>query len=129
MTLRDGSDITIIDTGLTVQISLDAAEILAAEGIEDRVIDIHTIKPLDEELIIRAAKETGTILTVEEHSVIGGLGGAVAELLGEKCPVPVIRHGIEDVFGRFGSASELLDLYGLNARGVADKALKALGRA
>ncbi len=126
--LRDGSDITIAATGLAVQISLHAAELLEQEGISARVLDIHTIKPLDEELILRAAQETGKVLTVEEHSVIGGLGGAVAELLGEKCPVPVFRHGIDDTFGRSGTAKEVLEYYGMSAEAVADRVLSIFGR-
>ena len=104
--LRDGSDVTIAATGLCVQLSLKAAEILEGEGISARVLDIHTIKPLDEELILKAANDTGCIVTVEEHTVIGGLGGAVAEYLSSVKPVPVIRHGVEDVFGRSGKANK-----------------------
>ncbi len=123
-TLRDGSDLTIIATGITVQMSLAAAEILAGKGKSARVIDLHTIKPLDEELIIKAAKETGRILTVEEHSVIGGMGSAVAELVSEKCPVKVHRHGIYDEFGRSGSAAKVLEYYNLTAEAIAAEAEK-----
>ena len=108
-TLRPGSDVTVIATGLMVSKALQAAELLAAEGISVRVINIHTIKPLDEELVLRAARETGCIVTSEEHSVIGGLGSAVSELLGEKCPVPVLRHGVNDEFGRSGTAAAVLE--------------------
>ena len=97
--LREGKDLTIIATGLCVSRALEAAEQLKADGIEARVINIHTIKPLDEHLIIEAAKETHKVVTVEEHSVIGGLGSAVAEVLGEQYPVPMMRIGIQDVFG------------------------------
>ena len=107
-TLRPGSDVTVIATGLMVSKALQAAELLAAEGISVRVINIHTIKPLDEELVLLAARETGCIVTSEEHSIIGGLGSAVSELLGEKCPVPVLRHGVNDEFGRSGKAAEVL---------------------
>ena len=126
VTLRDGADLSIVATGITVQMALSAAEILAGEGVSARVIDIHTVKPLDEALILRAAEETGAVLTVEEASVVGGLGGAVAELLGERRPVPVLRHGVPDVFGRSGTAAQVLDLFGLNPEGVAAKARKLL---
>lgn len=98
--------------------SLEAAEKLAADGIDAKVINIHTIKPLDEELIVAAAKETGKVVTVEEHSIIGGLGGAVCECLSEKAPVPVKRIGINDVFGESGPAVALLEKYGLDAEGI-----------
>ncbi len=116
--LRDGKDMTIVANGLLVAHALEAAEKLAADGIDARVINIHTIKPLDEELIIKAARETGKIVTVEEHSVIGGLGGAVCECLSEKCPVPVKRIGMYDVFGESGSAAALLAKYKLDAEGI-----------
>ena len=125
-TLRPGSDVTVIATGLMVSKALQAAELLAAEGISVRVINMHTIKPLDEELVLRAARETGCIVTSEEHSVIGGLGSAVSELLGEKCPVPVLRHGVNDEFGRSGTAAAVLDYFGLNAEGIAAKVREAL---
>ena len=125
-TLRPGSDVTVIATGLMVSKALQAAELLAAEGISVRVINIHTIKPLDEELVLQAARETGCIVTSEEHSVIGGLGSAVSELLGEKCPVPVLRHGVNDEFGRSGTAAAVLDYFGLNAEGIAAKVREAL---
>ena len=125
-TLRPGSDVTVIATGLMVSKALQAAELLAAEGISVRVINIHTIKPLDEELVLWAARETGCIVTSEEHSVIGGLGSAVSELLGEKCPVPVLRHGVNDEFGRSGTAAAVLDYFGLNAEGIAAKVREAL---
>lgn len=124
--LKDGSDITIVATGLMVNEALIAAESLAADGISARVINIHTIKPLDEEIIIAAAKETGAIVTAEEHSIIGGLGGAVAETLAESCPVPVLRVGVEDTFGRSGPAVELLNLFELNAEKIVSKAKAAL---
>lgn len=126
VTLRDGKDITIAATGLCVQMSLKAAEILSQEGIDARVLDIHTIKPLDGDLILKAAKETGVILTVEEHNVIGGLGGAVAEYVGSTFPVPVIRHGVNDEFGRSGKAAEVLSYFGLDPETVAAKAREAI---
>ena len=98
--------------------SLEAADKLAAEGIYAKVINMHTIKPLDEELVISSAKETGKVVTVEEHSVIGGLGGAVCECLAEAAPVPVKRIGINDVFGESGPAAQLLEKYGLDAEGI-----------
>ncbi len=119
--LRDGSDCTIIATGLCVSEALSAAESLAAEGIIAQVINIHTIKPLDEELVIAAAKKTGRIFTVEEHSVIGGLGAAVAEVLSEKCPTKLTRIGVKDTFGESGPAKELLHKYELDAEGIAKR--------
>ena len=116
--LREGKDITIIANGLCVAPALEAAEKLAADGIDAKVINIHTIKPLDEDLVVAAAKETGKVVTVEEHSIIGGLGGAVCECLAEKAPVPVKRIGIHDVFGESGPALELLHKYGLDAEGI-----------
>ena len=116
--LREGKDLTIVANGLCVAASLEAAEKLAADGIDAKVINIHTIKPLDEELIVAAAKETGKVVTVEEHSIIGGLGGAVCECLSEKAPVPVKRIGINDVFGESGPAVALLEKYGLDAEGI-----------
>lgn len=118
VTLREGKDITIFATGLCVSETLEAAEELAADGIDARVINIHTIKPLDEELVIQAAKETGRVFTVEEHSIIGGLGSAVSEVLGEKCPTKITRIGVNDVFGESGPAVELLHKYGLDAEGI-----------
>ena len=118
VTLKDGKDITIFATGLCVSASLEAAEQLAADGVDARVINIHTIKPLDEELVIQAAKETGRVFTVEEHSIIGGLGSAVSEVLGEKCPTKITRIGVNDVFGESGPAVELLHKYGLDAEGI-----------
>jgi len=119
--LRDGKDLTIIATGLCVAESLAAAERLAEENIDARVINIHTIKPLDNELVIKAAKETGKIVTVEEHSIIGGLGGAVSECLSENYPVKVLRIGINDVFGESGPATALIKKYGLDAEGIYTK--------
>ena len=124
--IADGSDVTIVATGMMVGMARKARELLAAEGISARVIDVHTIKPLDEELILKAARETGAIVTSEEASVIGGLGGAVAELLSETCPVPVIRHGVNDTFGRSGTANAVLEYYGLTPEVLADKCRKAV---
>ncbi len=124
--LRDGSDVTVIAVGINVPMALKAAEKLAEEGISVRVIDMHTIKPLDKELVLKAAKETGCIVTSEEHSVVGGLGGAVCEFLSEKCPVPVVRHGVEDVFGRSGTYSAVLEYFGITPEGIAEKIRKAL---
>lgn len=124
--LRDGSDAAIIATGIMVSRALAAADMLSAQGIFVRVIDMHTIKPLDEELVIQAARETGCIVTSEEHSIIGGLGSAVCETLSAACPVPVIRHGVNDVFGRSGTAAAVLEYFGLTAEGLADKVREAL---
>ena len=112
--LREGKDVTIVATGLCVSSALEAAEKLAADGIDAKIINIHTIKPLDEELIVAAAKETGKVVTVEEHSVIGGLGSAVCDALAEKCPVPVKKIGVQDVFGESGPAVALLAKYKLD---------------
>ena len=116
--LREGTDVTIVATGLCVSSALEAAEKLAADGIDAKIINIHTIKPLDEELIVAAAKETGKVVTVEEHSVIGGLGSAVCDALAEKCPVPVKKIGVQDVFGESGPAAALLAKYKLDGEGV-----------
>lgn len=116
--LREGKDVTIVATGLCVSSALEAAEKLAADGIDAKIINIHTIKPLDEELIVAAAKETGKVVTVEEHSVIGGLGSAVCDALAEKCPVPVKKIGVQDVFGESGPAVTLLAKYKLDGEGV-----------
>ena len=121
VTLRDGKDLTLVATGLCVSGALEAAEKLAADGIDARVINIHTIKPIDEDLLIQAASETGKIITIEEHSVIGGLGGAVAEVLSEKCPAKMLRIGIKDTFGESGPAVQLLEKYGLDAAGIYQK--------
>ena len=126
ITLEDGTDVTIIATGLMVERAQQAYEMLKAEGISARVINIHTIKPLDEEIVIKAAKETGAIVVAEEHSVIGGLGSAVAELLTEKYPVVIKKVGVEDEFGMSGPAVELLDIFGLNAENIVKKAKEAI---
>lgn len=125
--LREGSDVTIVATGILVNSALEAAEKLAAEGVSAEVINICTIKPLDKELIAASAGKTGKVVTAEEHSVIGGLGGAVCEALAETCPVPVCRIGIEDVFGESGSAGALLVKYGLDGEGVYGKVKAFLG--
>ncbi len=124
--LRDGSDVTIAATGLMVQRAVAAADMLAGQGVSARVLDVHTIKPLDTEAIIAAARETGCIVTSEEHSVIGGLGSAVAAVCAENCPVPVLRHGVNDEFGRSGKAELVLRAYGLTAEVIAEKAMKAV---
>ncbi|HIS71317.1 MAG TPA: transketolase family protein [Candidatus Scatomorpha pullicola] len=124
--LRDGADVTLAATGLMVQRALAAAEMLAAKGVSARVLDFHTIKPLDTEAVLAAARETGCIVTSEEHSVIGGLGSAVASVCAENCPVPVVRHGVMDEFGRSGKALEVLEAYGLTAEVMVEKAMQAL---
>ena len=126
VTYREGKDVTIVANGYMVHLALEAADMLKAEGIDAGVINIHTVKPLDTELIVEAAKRSGAIVTAEEHSIIGGLGGAVAEALAESCPVPVLRVGVEDKFGRSGKVPELLEIYGLTAKNIADKARKAV---
>ncbi len=116
--LREGKDVTVVATGLCVQSALEAAEMLAKDGIDAEVIDICTIKPLDEELILASAKKTGKVVTAEEHSIIGGLGGAVAEVLGEKLPTPMYRIGVRDTFGESGPAGELIAKYELDGAGL-----------
>ena len=128
VTLRDGSDVTVIATGMMVQMALKAAERLAEEGLSVRVLDMHTIKPLDGELVLKAALETGAIVTTEEANVVGGLGSAVAEFLAEHHPVPVVRHGVNDVFGRSGKAETVLEAYGLTPEGIAEKVRHAVKR-
>ena len=124
--LREGKDVTIIATGLMVERALQAADMLAAEGIDAAVINMATIKPIDKDIIIDAAKKTGAIVTAEEHSVIGGLGEAVAGVVAETKPVPVLRVGVEDTFGKSGPALELLEIYGLNAENICKKAIQAM---
>ena len=124
--LRDGQDVTVVAVGMMVQMALTAADILAEEGISVRVIDMHTIKPLDTELVLKAAKETGAIVTSEEANVMGGLGAAVSEFLSETYPIPVVRHGVNDEFGRSGKAPQVLEAYGITAEGIVEKAKKAI---
>lgn len=126
VTLRDGKDVTVIAVGLMVQKALAAAELLAGEGIDVRVVDMHTVKPLDTELVLRCARETGCIVTTEEHNIIGGLGEAVCACVSENCPVPVLRHGVEDTFGRSGKADQVLEHYGLTPEGIAAKVRQGL---
>ena len=124
--LKEGSDVTVVATGLMVNEALEAYEILKSEGISAEIINIHTIKPLDEEIIIKAAQKTGAIVTAEEHSVIGGLGSAVCDVTSEKCPVPVVKVGVQDTFGKSGPAPELLDVFGLRAKDIVAAAKKAI---
>ena len=128
VTLADGGDVTVIATGMMVQVALQARETMAKEGVSVRVIDMHTVKPLDSELVLKAAKETGCIVTSEEHRIVGGLGGAVAEFVSENCPVPVVRHGVNDEFGRSGKAAEVLEAYGLTADGLCGRVREALAK-
>lgn len=124
--LRDGQDVTVVAVGMMVQMALTAADILDEEGISVRVIDMHTIKPLDTEILLAAARDTGCIVTSEEANIVGGLGSAVSEYLTSVCPVPVIRHGVEDEFGRSGAAQKVLEAYHLTPAGIADKVRQAL---
>lgn len=126
ITLKDGKDMTIIATGLCVSESLEAAKLLAADGIDARVINIHTIKPLDEALVVKAAKETSRIFTVEEHSIIGGLGSAVCDTLAAQAPTKVTKIGVEDTYGESGPAVELIHKYGLDAEGIYKKIKESL---
>ena len=124
--LADGNDVTLIGTGLMTNICLEAKELLANEGISARVINMATIKPIDKDIIIKAANETGAIVTAEEHSVIGGLGSAVADVVSENCPVPVLKLGVNDTFGHSGPANALLDELGLRATNIVELAKKAI---
>lgn len=124
--LAEGSDVTIVATGLMVHLALEAKELLRADGISAEVINIHTIKPLDTELIAASASKTGAVVTAEEHNIIGGLGGAVCEALAGVCPVPVLRVGVEDKYGKSGKVPALLEEYGLTAAGIAAKAKAAV---
>ena len=128
ITLRDGKDITIAATGLMVGEAVKAAKSLEAQGIGARVINIHTIKPLDEDLLVKAAQETGHIVTVEEHNVIGGLGEAVCACLSQRCPTPVTRIGVQDVYGHSGPALDLLQEFGLCAENIEATVKKILGK-
>ena len=128
VTYREGSDVTIVANGYMVHLAVEAAEMLAKEGIEAEVINIHTIKPLDTELVVASAKKTGAVVTAEEHSVIGGLGSAVCDVLSENCPVPVVKVGVNDEFGRSGQVPELLEIYGLTAKNIYEKAKLAISK-
>lgn len=127
-TLFDGSDVTLIATGLMVSIALEARKALEEKGISVRLLDIHTIKPIDKTAIIKAAQETRAIVTVEEHNIIGGLGSAVAEVLGDSSPVKITRIGVDDKFGRSGTPEALLEYYGLTAEAIVKKTLALLGK-
>lgn len=124
--IRDGSDVTLIGTGILLERCLQAADLLAGESLSARVLDMHTIKPIDEEAIRKAALETGALVTAEEHSTIGGLGGAVAEVIAESCPVPLARVGLPDTFAETGPYLELLDRYGMSVADIVRAAHKAL---
>ena len=124
--LAEGSDVTLVATGLMVSMALEAREMLAAEGISARVINIHTIKPIDREILAKAAEETGALVTAEEHNIIGGLGAAVTEVIAESVPVPVIRVGMKDTYGHSGTVPALLEAYGLTPAAIAESAKKAI---
>lgn len=126
VTLKEGSDVTIIATGIMVEAALEASKVLEEEGIKAKVINIHTIKPLDKKLILEASKETGAIVTAEEHSVIGGLGSAVSEVITEVFPVPVLKVGVKDIFGESGKPGELLKKYGLTSNDIVEKVKEAI---
>jgi transketolase len=128
VTLREGGDVTLIGTGIMVGRCLEAAEALRREGIDARVIEIHTLKPIDEGLIVQAAQETGAIVTAEEHTIIGGLGGAVTEVLSSQCPVPILRVGIADTFAETGPYEALLDRYGMGVTDIVARARRAVTR-
>jgi transketolase len=124
--LSEGTDVTIFATGLMVHTAIEAVKLLAAEGISARLVDIHTIKPIDKDLIIESAVKTGALVTIEEHNIYGGLGSAVAEVASQNCPVPMRIIGINDMFGRSGKPYPLLELYGLTAQNIAAKAKEAI---
>ncbi len=128
VTLKEGSDVTIIATGLMVNEAIEASKVLEAEGISVELINMHTIKPLDKEAVIKAAKKTGCIVTAEEHNVIGGLGDAVCDAVCEEYPVPVVKLGVEDTFGKSGTAVELLHIFGLDAENIVKKAKIAISK-
>ena len=128
VTLKEGSDVTIIATGLMVNEAIEASKILEAEGVSVELINMHTIKPLDKEAVIKAAKKTGCIVTAEEHNVIGGLGDAVCDAVCEEYPVPVVKLGVEDTFGKSGPAVELLHIFGLDAENIVKKAKIAISK-
>lgn len=125
--LREGADVSIIASGMMVQVAIAAAAVLAERDIHVRVIDIHTIKPLDKDLVLKAARETGAIVTAEEHNIIGGLGAAVSELVSEEHPVPVVKLGVEDQFGHSGKAEALMERYGLTMENLVKKVERAIG--
>ncbi len=124
--MADGSDVTIVANGMMVEQALIAREMLLAEGISASVINMHTVKPLDVQALVAEAQQTGAIVTSEEHSIIGGLGSAVSEAISEICPVPVVKHGVNDTFGKSGPAKELIEYYNLNAKGIVEKVKIAL---
>ena len=126
--MADGTDVTLVGTGFMVSTCLEARELLAGEGISARVINIHTIKPIDKDILVKAAEETGAIVTAEEHTIYGGLGSAVAEVLVENAPVPMARVGVEDTFGRSGTVPALMEYYGLTAENIAKKAKEVISR-
>ena len=126
--LNDGTDVTIIATGLMVEAAINAEKMLKAEGISARVVNIHTIKPIDRDIIIKAAKDTGAVVTCEEHNIIGGLGSAVAEVLAEECPVPMERIGVKDEFGKSGVPAQLLKEYGLTAEDIVAAAKRVINK-
>jgi transketolase len=128
VTLREGGDVTLIGTGIMVGRCLEAAKVLGREGVDARVIEIHTLKPIDEGLIVQAAQETGAIVTAEEHTIIGGLGAAVAEVLGSQCPVPILRVGLADTFAETGPYEALLDRYGMGVTHIVANAKEAVAR-
>jgi transketolase len=128
MMLRPGRDVTLIATGLMVSRSLDAASVLASEGIDARVLEVHTVKPLDVESVVQAARDTGALVTAEEHSIIGGLGGAVAEVVSEAYPVPIKRVGLHDRFAETGPYQNLLDCYGMNLQDVIELRASRCGK-
>ena len=126
ITLSEGNDVTIVATGMMVQLALKAKEELSKEGINAKIINIHTIKPIDYELLVKAAKETGAIVTAEEHSIVGGLGSAVSEVVTEEFPVPVVKVGIKDTFGESGKPDQLLEKYGLTVESIVNSAKRAI---
>ncbi len=125
VTLREGGDVTIIATGLMVAEALAAHDLLKEKGVNARIVNMHTIKPIDTDIIVKAAQDTGLVVTVEEHSIIGGLGGAVAEVLCEQSPCRLVRMGLNDTFGKSGKPADLMEYYGLTAKHIAERVIKA----
>lgn len=128
VTLKEGNDVTIVATGIMVSVAMEAAELLEKEGINAEIINIHTIKPIDKELLIKSAQKTKAVVTAEEHNQMGGLGGAVCEVLAQYAPVPVEILGVQDTFGESGTPDALLEKYGLTAQSIVEKAKKAMAR-
>lgn len=126
--LKEGNDVTIVATGVMVSVAVEAAELLSKDGVNAEVVNIHTIKPIDKDLLVKSAQKTGAVVTAEEHNIMGGLGSVVSEVLGQYAPTPIEMVGTEDTFGESGTPNELLEKYGLTAEKIAEKAKRAMAR-